>query len=141
MVKGLADSVPWTEETERQFKVAEEAVCGVARVYSDHGFDVLIDHCRNLPRLQQVADSHLEGLPVAKIALAPSLEENLNRNRTRTNKDFDPLVLDPIIEDMQSKIRLNVPEGWLVLDNTGLTPKETAERVKQFAESKMQPRG
>lgn len=73
VVGGLSDSVPWTDETERQFQVAEEAVCDVALRYQGAGFAVLIDHCRNLERLDRLVHERLSHVPVVKICVLPSL--------------------------------------------------------------------
>ncbi|MCU0316653.1 MAG: AAA family ATPase [Fimbriimonadaceae bacterium] len=129
VVQGLADSVPWTEETERQFQVAEEAVAAMASTYYHHGFDVLVDHCRNLPRLDQVVKTYWAGLPVVKVCLLPDLEENLHRNATRTNKDFPASVLVETIEGINPAVRANPGQGWLSIDNTSLSAVETADLV------------
>lgn len=129
VVQGLSDSVDWTDETERQFQLAEEAACAMARAYTRAGFAVCLDHCRNLPRWDAFLDEHLTGIKVVRVCLLPSLEENLSRNEGRTNKSFDPAVLNDIIRGMQDHYRSQSVEGWLMLDTTAMTPGEAAERV------------
>jgi hypothetical protein len=126
VVQGMSDSFEWSDETERQFHLAEEASSAMARVYDRAGFVVLMDHCRNLKRMEQVVLDHLDGHQVVKVALVPSLDVNLERNRRRTNKDFDPVLLEPIIRDMSSGLRVNPPQGWLVLDTSSLDPDQAA---------------
>ncbi len=129
VVSGLAESVPWTEETERQFQVAEHAVCRVAQTYWAAGFDVLVDHCRNPQRLQRLIQERLPKLPLVKVCLLPELAVNLERSHSRTNKTFDPHMLDETILFTNDRYRSGVPDGWLVIDNTCMTVQETAERV------------
>jgi len=129
VVRGMADSVPWIEETERQFQIAEDAACDVARRYHEAGFAVAIDHCRNPTRLEAVIQDHLVDLPVVKVCLMPDLKTNLHRSHTRTNKTFDPHLLDGTIEFTNRAYRQGVPKAWLLIDNTDLTVDQTVERV------------
>lgn len=125
VVQGMADSVPWTDESERQFQVAEGAVCGIARHYQGAGFAVAIDHCRNPRRIETVlAEARLD---VLKILLMPDLAVNLDRNHRRTNKPFDPRRLDETIEITNGYYRNDVPAGWHVIDNSALSVEETVE--------------
>ncbi len=134
--QGMADSVPWTDETERQFQIAEVAVCDLARRYATAGFTVLVDHCRNPQRLEQVIQAELSDLSVGRVCLMPELEENLHRSHTRTNKPFGPHVLDDTILFTNKAYRDNVPSGWLVIDNSQMTVEETVQRV---LDSNLQP--
>ncbi len=127
VLAGIAESVPWTDETERQFRIAEVAVCDVARRYHEAGFAVAIDHCRNPARLNDViAES---GLEMIKILLMPELATNLHRSHTRTNKTFDAHWLDDTIKFTNDRYRLDVTPDWLVIDNTALSVEETIERA------------
>lgn len=125
VVSGLADAVPWTDETERQFQVAERAACAMARTYADAGFTVAIDHCRNPQRLDELIRSELDGYEVFKVLLLPDLEVNLARNATRTNKPFDPAVLTETIRFTNEAYRKDIPLGWEVVDNSDLTIAQT----------------
>ena len=126
---GLADSVPWTEETERQFQIAEVAACAVARTYSAEGFEVVVDHCRNPRRLDQLIAQELRGLDVCRILLLPDLEVNLLRNAGRTDKSFDPSALEETIRWTNARYRDDVPPHWMILDNSLLTPEQTGRLV------------
>ncbi|AIE84677.1 AAA family ATPase [Fimbriimonas ginsengisoli] len=129
VVSGISESVPWTDETERQFQVAERATCAVARTYHEAGFAVAIDHCRNMSRLEAVISQELAGLPVTRVCLMPELEENLRRSHTRTNKSFDPHMLDDTIHYTNTHYREDIPPGWQVIDNTGLSVDETIRLI------------
>ncbi len=122
---GMADSVPWTDETERQFQIAEGAALGVARHYQTAGFAVAVDHCRNPRRL----DESFAVPGVVKVLLMPDLETNLRRSHTRTNKAFDPHLLDETIAYTNDRYRQDVGAGWLVIDNAELSVEATVERI------------
>lgn len=134
VVSGIAESVPWTDETERQFQVAEAAVCHVVREYQTNGFAVAVDHCRNMRRLEEVVQRGLTDIPVVKVCLMPELEENLRRNHTRTNKSFDPHWLDETIHWTNCNYRLDVPAGWLVIDNSNVSVEETVDLILKRSE-------
>ena len=131
VVSGMADSVPWTDETERQFQVAEGAAVDVVRRYQDAGFVVAIDHCRNPRRL----DEALIGMNALKILLLPELATNLARNRARTDKPFDPRLLDGTIEFTNERYRHDVGDDWIVIDNTDLSVEESVDRLLAKAAS------
>lgn len=130
VTSGLADSVPWTDETERQFQVAERAVCHVARTYQEAGFAVAIDHCRNHKRLDALIATDLPGIPVRKVMLMPDLETNLQRNLERTNKEFHPAVLEGVIRFTNEQYRLDIGPDWLVIDNSSLSVEETLDLIR-----------
>ena len=127
---GLSDSVPWTEETERQFQVAERAAIGVASEYASAGFEVVVDHCRHPERLNQTIGDRLVGHEVRRVLLLPELEINLNRNLTRTNKDFDPGILEDTIRFTNAAYRTDIPPDWYVIDNSTLGSEDTAARLQ-----------
>ena len=127
VVQGMADSVPWTDETERQFRLAETAACEVARRYHEAGFGVAIDGCRNPARLDTVFAE--TGIAPVRVLLMPDLETNLRRSHTRQNKTFNPRMLDETILYTNARYREDVGEGWLVVDNAGLTIEATVETI------------
>jgi adenylylsulfate kinase-like enzyme len=129
VVSGMAGSVPWTDETDRQFVIAEAAVCEMARCYAEAGFNVLIDHCRNMPRLEAAIRERLKGVNVCKVCLMPDLETNLHRSHTRTNKEFDPHMMDETIVWTNEHYRLDVLPEWILIDNTRLSVEDTVAQV------------
>lgn len=126
---GMSDSVPWTEETERQFQIAERATCAVARTYDQAGFTIVIDHCRNTPRLEALIQAEFEGYEVRRVLLLPELAINLDRNANRTDKTFDPLILTDTIKFTHEAYHGNTPSGWMVVDNTAKSIGETVNLV------------
>lgn len=129
VVSGLHDSVDWTDETTRQFTLAEESACAIAKTYLSGGFAVTIDHCRNLPRLDQVIAEHLSDQQVIKVCLLPDVDTNLKRNRERTSKSFDPQILDPIVKGMNPGMAISPPAGWHIIDSSSESAEQTADRL------------
>ncbi len=129
VVSGLEDSTDWTEETDRQFRIAERAACAIASEYAESGFTVAFDHCRNLPRLNQMMEDHLASHPIIKVCLLPDLQVNLERNLTRTNKSFDTAELIEIIHGMQAHYREADKSGWFVIDSTQLTVQDVVSEI------------
>jgi hypothetical protein len=70
-----------------------------------------------------------EGLEVRKILLLPSLEITQERNRTRTNKDFDTSTLVDIITYVSDRYREEDHAGWQVIDNTQISMDETVNLI------------
>lgn len=128
VIVGMADSLPeWTDETERQYRLAEQATIRVARCYAEAGFAVALDHCRNLPRWEEML-SELADLPVVRVLLLPPVDVNLERNRLRTNKPFDPRELEGLVNDMGQRYRREPVEGWVPLDAV-TTPEALAQSI------------
>lgn len=129
VVSGLSESVNWTDETTRQFALAEESAASVASTYQRAGFAVVIDHCRNLQRIDAIECEHFGGAGLVKVCLLPDLDENLRRNRERNTKSFDPAVLDFIVRGMNPSMAESASTGWRVLDTTNLSVAETVDRI------------
>lgn len=133
VASGLHESVNWTDETTRQFDLAERGACRLARTYHEAGFAVAVDHCRNFGRLNEVIEAHLGDLEVRRVCLLPSLDENLVRNRTRDTKSFDPTVLTEIIRGMNPGMVVNSDiTKWLILDTTFQSVDETVGSILEF---------
>ncbi|MBS1706165.1 MAG: AAA family ATPase [Armatimonadetes bacterium] len=115
VVSGVAHPIPeWTAETERQFLLAEETVANWAVRYARAGFGVVLDHCRNAANLNKWVERDFGGYPVRTVALLPPLDVVLDRNRNRTNKDFDPLELEETIRGVYALYEDKDLDGWLV---------------------------
>lgn len=133
VIQGLADSVPWSEETERQFQIAEAAACAVARTYADAGFTVILDHCRNLERWDAFVTQELAAYPVTKICLLPALDVVLQRNGARTNKDFDPAILDETIRFTHGRFSSGEHPDWLFLMSNANTPDQNVQTALTYS--------
>lgn len=119
VVSGIAHPIGWTDETTRQFQLAENAACDLAIRYADAGFAVVIDHCQGPPTLDNLIETRLAGRAVHKVAVTSSLAKNLARNRERTHKPFDASVLEPAIGTLSELYRTQPihEAGWIVFDN------------------------
>ena len=131
VVSGIAHPVGWTEETTRQFRLAEDGACQVAKNYHDAGFAIAIDHCAGPNSLNDMIERWLHGLTVHRLVLAPTLEANQHRNRTRQGKNFDAGILETTIERLNPMFRSEHPDlqGWVRIDNTNQTIEETVGSI------------
>jgi hypothetical protein len=119
VVSGIAHPMNWNEETVRQFRLAEHSAVDLAIRYQDAGFAVAIDHCRRLENWDEVLVPRLAGRPVVKSLVTCRLETNLQRNKTRTNKDFESSELVEIIRDLSLRLPKSQKalEDWHLIDN------------------------
>lgn len=120
VVSGRLDTLMgWSDETEKQFVLAENAAVDVALRYQAAGFAVAIDHCRRPQVMDDLFASRLSGVPAAKVAILPTLETCLYRGETRTNKDFHHSALTDVIIGVHkgySEWDLK-GSGWIVVAN------------------------
>lgn len=119
VVSGFATNVGWTEETSRQFAMAEGGACDLARRYQDAGFAVAIDHCAGPPGLDALIGRELSGRLVHRVALVCEQETNLRRSRERVGKPFAPETLEPAIAKLGPLYRTEAIPGWLRVSNEG----------------------
>lgn len=129
VVSGRADPIPeWTDETARQFILAEDATSDIARRYALAQFTVFIDHCRLPNHIDEWVARSMTSLSVVRVALVPSLSLNLERNAARTNKWFDPIILEPVIRGVHEKYIEDELADWIVFrDNAD--PQAWANRL------------
>jgi predicted kinase len=131
VVAGLASPVPeWTEETGRQFHLAEDSVADLARRYVNAGFHVVLDHCRIPENIDQWVARSLADLTVQKVAILPPLEVVLERNRVRTNKAFDPVVLESVIRGVHTAYMAHSLTDWLICENLGPVEATVAQILR-----------
>lgn len=129
---GGAGPVPWTDETERQYRLGEIAACLVARHYFQSGFSVVIDACRSPIRIDELLQEQVPELKVNRFLLLPSLQENLRRAHSRIGKDFAPDFLDSIIESTHRNYPVDLPSHWHALDNTELTMNAQLKLIQEI---------
>ncbi len=128
VVKGLSQpSAGWSEETTRQFDLAHRAAGQIAKLYSEAGFAVVVAHCSN----PEMVALFLEACPHARVVcLRASLEVNLARNNTRTNKSFDPRDIEFFVHELWESLPVRFAEaGFLALDTTHQTPQQSMEKA------------
>ncbi|HEX6863347.1 MAG TPA: AAA family ATPase [Thermoanaerobaculia bacterium] len=132
VVSGIAHPIPvWTEETSLQFRLAYETAADMARRYAAAGFAVVVEQVIFPADVHARFDGPLAGLPVCKVCLAPAVEVAVARSSSRTNKEFDPAVLDGPIRAMSGPLadQISADAGWIVIDNGRLTVEETVEEI------------
>lgn len=131
VIAGMAGPVGWTDETTRQFRLAEDSACQTACIYNDAGFAVVIDHCAGPNSLNDMIGRWVEGRDVRRLAITPELEINQERNQTRTGKNFDPKILRGTIDRLNPLYRSDHEDlkGWIRVDNSLETVEETVSRI------------
>lgn len=128
VVSGFASPLDtWTDETSRQFSLARASAASMARAYADAGFGAVIDDVAREADMAQFLGP-LAGEGITKVLLSPPLEAAIERNRARTNKNFDPAVLAPHIARLHRALveGCRPEDGWLVIDNSELDPASCA---------------
>lgn len=132
VVAGNAPPVPtWTAETERQFRLSRRTAVEMATRYADAGFAVAIDDVLFEPAYSEQFAPWLAGYTVCKVLLAPNREVALQRNLTRTNKDFDTALLNDTTLQLHGELlAANRPQdGWRVIDSSRQSVAETVDSL------------
>ena len=127
---GYASPIPWSPESERQFRIARRNVARAAADYAREGFAVVIDDVVRHAHVEQY-ESHLRGVAFTKVLLQPRLEVVLQRNRERRNKAFDTTTLTQASQSLHRLLSEECTEqaGWVIIDSSEQSPDRTAELV------------
>ena len=135
VVTGHASPIEWTEETTRQFALARGSAARMAADYSDEGFAVVIDDVVREEDIEQFT-RHLAGRPLTKVALLPSLDVALARNRDRTNKSFDTTILEPVARRLYGSLAESCRSaaGWIELDTSNMDVAASVTEIVRRAE-------
>ena len=132
VVSGIAHPIPvWTDEAERQFRLARQGAAQLARLYADAGFAVAIDDIIFPAQAQALFVDQLPGYPIYKILLLPSVDVALARNAQRRNKQFDTSVLAEPIRALHRSLTEHdfAALGWIRIDNGDLSLEETVAAI------------
>jgi chloramphenicol 3-O-phosphotransferase len=131
VVSGIAHPVPnWTEETGRQFKLARMGAATMAKLYATNGFAAVIDDVISSGDVSSIFEPAFDGFDFHRILLQPQLEVALERNRTRTNKNFDPSFLEKAIREIHGWMsKQELPNDWLKLDSSDLNLEQTVDAI------------
>lgn len=126
---GISHPIPdWNEETARQFLLAEGGAADLAKRYSTAGFTVVLDHCRLPENIEAWIDRDFPDSSPTKIAILPDVETILHRNSLRTDKPFDPTILEPAILGIHASYRAADLADWIVLKNDR-SPADTVREL------------
>lgn len=131
VVSGMAHPIPnWTEEANQQFSLARKSAAEIAKIYLEAGFAVVIDDTIP-PHKADALFQTLQAWNPIRVLLIPPVETCLQRNRDRTNKEFDLRVLGSAIEWMHPEILKDHAEvdNYIRIDNSMLTPEEAAAEI------------
>lgn len=132
VVSGIAHPIPkWTDETERQFRLARWSALQSATIYAEAGFAVALDDVVDEKSFQRQYQQLLHGYNIYKVLLSPGVDVILARNASRTNKPFDTSVLAETSRRLHAELlKSNRPQaGWIVIDSSALSVDETVAQI------------
>jgi hypothetical protein len=120
-----------TIETTRQFRLARACAVQTAKMYATEGFAVAIDDVLFAYDAAQLEREFLSGFKVHKILLRPNLEIALKRNASRTNKNFETAILEPVITNLYANMQPTEFQNadWLILDSSELSLQTTVHLI------------
>lgn len=125
---GYASPHHWSDEVERQYRLARKNAALTAKNIALEGFTVIIDDIIRQKWVEEWKD-YLEGFDLRFILLLPSLEVAKQRNRTREIWTVDEAIITSLHELLTTE---NTREqGWIVIDNSQLTIHKTVEAIKK----------
>jgi chloramphenicol 3-O-phosphotransferase len=135
VVSGIAHPVPTlTKETGRQFRLARMSAAFTAKLYATNGFAVVIDDVISSDDVSGLFEPAFVEFDFHKILLQPRLEVALERNRTRTNKNFDPSFLEEPIRDIHTWMsKQELPNDWLRIDSSDLSLEQTVDVILELS--------
>lgn len=129
VVRGAVSGLDvWTPEHSAQFSLSWRCEAHLAVRYADAGFTVVIDDVLAEDDLRRCVYPVLGTRRVHRVLLRPPLEVAIARDRARTNKEFDPERLVPVITRLHATLTVDAG-SWLVLDNGRLDPEQTADAI------------
>lgn len=128
VVNGFAPpALPYTEGNIEQFRLGRTVSSFLATSYCDAGFWVIVDDSYAC----HVTDGYaalLDDPRTCAVHLCPKKSTLLDRMAARGGP-FDELLIG-LVEQAHEAVLSEIPfERWHVLDNSDLTPEETAERI------------
>jgi chloramphenicol 3-O-phosphotransferase len=131
VVSGIAHPVPTlTEETGRQFRLARMGAASTAKLYASNGFAVVIDDVISSVDVSSIFEPVFAEFNFHKVLLQPRLEVALERNRTRTNKNFDHSFLEGPIRDIHAWMSMQeLPNDWMRIDSSELSLEQTVDAI------------
>lgn len=101
-----------------------------AKLYAQNGFTTVIDDVISSDDVSSIFEAEFAKFDFHKILLQPRLEVALERSRTRTNKDFDPSVLEQPIRGIHAWMSAQkLPQDWLKLDSSELNLEKTVDAI------------
>lgn len=125
---GYASPHHWSDEVERQYRLARKNAAQTAKNIADEGFTVIVDDIIRQKWVEEWKQA-LAGCSLRFVLLLPALEVAKQRNRIRTIWTVDEAILISLHELLTAE---NTPEqGWVVIDNSELTIWQTVQAIKK----------
>jgi chloramphenicol 3-O-phosphotransferase len=139
VVSGMVHPVPtWTDAAAAQFALARANAVQMALRYSAAGYAVAIDDVLLSYDFDADYAPHFQGQQPQRVLLLPRLEVALQRNASRTNKDFHPDTLVGVITHLHAQYSSMNACGWQVLDSSDMTVEETVDAILAHSDSSSQ---
>jgi len=125
MIKGgYASLHHWSDEVDRQYRIARASAAQTARNLVAGGFIPILDDVVPAAWVDEWRTA-LTGLDCRFVALRPRLDVALRRNRERSIWTVD----ESLLGELHAMLEGPHTEGWLVVDNSKGSPDETATAV------------
>ena len=123
---GYASPANWTEETEKQYKLARKNASDLARNFIDNGFTVIID---DIVRQKWVSEwkSHFDGIDVNFVLLQPTIEVAKLRNQERIKWTVGEDIIDYLYDKLSKENTED--KSWIIINTSNHTIKETVDEV------------
>ena len=128
----ILPSPDWSPGLVEQIGLARRSAIAMAVRYADAGFAVVLDDFWDPPGLLEYRELP-DDRPLHRVLLRPPREVALEHNNGRHSEDPVRSYLDEGIElvyRLYDAAREQLDrEGWVVIDNTDLSPDESAGRI------------
>ena len=106
-----------------------------AKLYAANGFAVVIDDVISSDDVSSIFEAAFAEFDFHKILLQPRLEIALERSRTRTNKNFDPSLLEEPIRQIHAWMSAQeLPNDWLRIDSSELNLEQTVDAILRLSQ-------
>ena len=101
-----------------------------AKLYANNGFSVVIDDVISSEDVSRLFEVPFAEFNFHKIFLQPRLEVALERSRTRTNKNFDPSILEEPIRQIYAWMSAQeLPNDWLQIASSEMSLEQTVDAI------------
>jgi predicted kinase len=129
MVNGvdLPRGQEWSDETTRQFQWARSAASYMSQLYANEGVDVIIDDVCFPPEFAEQYRVLFQNSAVHRILLLPRPEALVERMQKRAGP-YDKFLIE-LIPWVYSYLDPMPKAGWIVLDSSNWTIKQTVQEV------------
>ena len=111
------------------------SAASTAKLYAQSGFAVVIDDVISSEDVSSMFEPAFDEFSFCKIFLQPRLEVALERSRTRTNKNFDPSILEEPIRQIYAWMSVQeLPNDWLRIDSSDLSVEQTVDAILELSQ-------